>query len=81
MSDLSDLFAAQDKSARCKAEAENALTRYELAMVEERCAYLISQHEPIASAGIDREKLRLILKYVRHGQLRRLVRELKELPK
>ena len=80
MSDLSDLFSCHDKAARWKAEFENASARLELARINENCAHLISQYEPINSSGINREKLRLILSYIRHGQIERLVRELKETP-
>ena len=67
MSDLSLLFQKQDKSALWKVKRENATARYELAKIEERCAYLISQHEPIASLDINREQLRAVLRYVEYG--------------
>lgn len=72
MSDLSDLFAAQDKTRRWRAERENASARYELALIEERCAMLISQYEPINSIGIDREKLRLVFRFLRNGNVNTL---------
>ena len=79
MSDLATLFNCQEKSARWKAERENAAARYELARINEHCAYLISQHEPISSLNIDRDKIRIVLKYIRYGDLDRLSNDLKEL--
>jgi len=78
MNDLSILFSMEDKSARWAAEMENATARYELAKFDEHCAYLISQHEPIASLGLDREKLRVIFKYLKHRNLNRLNRDISE---
>ena len=79
MSDLATLFNCQEKSARWEAEWENAIARLELAKIDEHCAYLISQHEPIGSLNIDRDKIRIVLRYIRHGNLDRLDRDLKEL--
>ena len=79
MSDLIVLFQEQDKVKRWKAEVENANAQLQIARMNEHCAYLISQHEPVASLGLDREKLRLVLNYMRHGDLRRLDREFEEL--
>lgn len=79
MNDLSVLFNNREKSARWWAERENATARYELAKINEHCAFLISQHEPITSLGIDRERLQLILKYIMHGNISRLNRDFEEL--
>ena len=79
MSDLAVLFSAYEKVARRVAEFENASARLELARIEEHCAYLISQHEPVASLKLDRERLRLVLNYIRYGDLKRLDREFEEL--
>jgi hypothetical protein len=68
MSDLRSLYVAQDRVARWSAESENASARLELARMEERMAYLISQHEPVHSLQIDREVLRTLLTFVRHGR-------------
>ena len=75
MSDLSDLFAAQEKTKRWRAEFENASARLELAQIAERAAYLISQHHPVADLDVNREHLRLILRYLRHGSLSRMAAE------
>lgn len=75
MSDLMILFHAEDKTRRWRVEVENATARLELAKIHENCAYLISQHEPVASLGLDREKLRHVLNFIHHGDLERLLRE------
>lgn len=79
MSDLLDLFRANEVTERWKAELENASARLELARIRERSAFLISQHEPVFSLSINREKLRLILAYLQHGSVDRLLREAKEI--
>ena len=78
MNDLQNLFMAQEKTARRRAEWEGAAARMELAQYEERMARLMSQHEPVAELGIDRERLRLILSYVQHGDQGRLARDVSE---
>ena len=72
MNDLSVLFQEQDRVARWKAEVENATARLQIARMNEHIALLISQHDPVASLGLDRERLRLALNYIRHGELSRL---------
>lgn len=71
MSDLQKLFNAQDITARWRAESEGASARLEIAQIKERAAYLISQHEPVASLGLDREALRAALSYLWHGDAQR----------
>ena len=75
MSDLAALFHAEEKTRRWTAEWENASARMELAQHNERMARLISQHEPVASLGLDRERLRHVLGYIKHGDLARLDRD------
>lgn len=77
MSDLGKLLNCQETSARYLAELGRASARLELAKVDEHCAYLISQHEPIASLDINREQLRLVLRYIKYGDMDRLVRSFK----
>jgi len=79
MNDLSILFKEEDNVRRWNAELENATARLELARMNKNCAHLLSQHEPVAAIGLDRERLRLALNYVRHGDLSRLSREFEEL--
>ena len=78
MSDLCSLFMREETTRRWRAERENASARLELALIYEHIAYLISQHEPVASLGIDRNELRAILAYIHHGDINRLKREVVE---
>jgi hypothetical protein len=75
MSDFGVLLAAQTESKRRWAEREAANARWEIAKTNERIAYLLSQHEPVAELGLDREALRAALRYVQHGDLDRMHRE------
>lgn len=77
MSDFATLMSRQNETVRWRVEVENAAARLELAKIRERMAYLISQHEPVNSLGLDRERLRLALRYLEHGNLTRLENELK----
>lgn len=74
--DLSALFRAQDDVARWRAERENATARLELAQQREAMAFLISQHEPLHSLGIDRKAMATLLAFVRHHDRHRLNREI-----
>lgn len=73
--DFGTLMFAQNNIERWKAERENATARLELAQMNERIAHLVSQHEPVASLGLDRERLRIALRFIQHGDLGRLSRE------
>ena len=75
MNDLSILWTEQDRVSRWTAEVENATARLQIARMNEHIAHLLSQHEPVASLGLDRERLRLVLNYIRHGEVDRLFRE------
>ena len=81
MSDLEALFAAQAEVRRWRAEVENASARRDLALMRQHMAHLLSQHEPVHSLGLDRERLRLALQFVQHGSEPRLMNDLKELLK
>jgi hypothetical protein len=74
--DLARLFSAHDKVERWSAERENATARLELARREENSAFLLSQHEPVATLGMDREGLRVLLAFLYHGDKARLNREI-----
>lgn len=79
--DLSTLFSAGTEVSRWRAEGENASARLEIARTKEARAYLLSQHEPVASLGIDREVLRVLLNFTAHHDRSRLTRELSALGK
>lgn len=72
MSDLTSLYQAEDEIKRWTAERENAVARLELAQIKRNAAYLISQHQPVAQSGINREMLRCFLSFLAHGNLTRL---------
>jgi len=76
VSDLTNLFDSHTHVARWTAERENASARLDLARASEARAYLISQHEPIHSLGIDRNVLRVLLHFTAHHDKARLTREL-----
>lgn len=79
MSDLENLYHAQEHTRHWRAECENASARLELAQWKERMAQLMSQYQPVASLELDRERLRLALEFVRHGDIRRLDRDFADL--
>lgn len=69
MSDLTNAFAHRNEQRRWIAERENATARLELAQIRERLALVLSQHEPVASLGLDRDALRKVIDYVRTGRI------------
>lgn len=81
MSALQQLFIAQAHVARWRAEHENASARLELAEAAECMAYLVSQHEPLHSLGIDRNVMTVLLSFVQHHDKHRLERALAQLAK
>lgn len=78
MNDLSALFDAQERVRRWNAEGENAEARLTLARTDVARAYLLSQREPVASLGIDRDVLRALLAFTAHHDESRLTRELEQ---
>lgn len=65
-----------DAVKRWMAERENATARMELAWTQECCRLLILQHDPVASLGIDRKALKVLLDFVQHHDPARLRREI-----
>lgn len=76
--DLQALFSAQEEVRRWRAESENASARLQLATAKEARAALLSNHEPVASLGMDREALRILLSFTVHGDTKRMHREVAE---
>lgn len=76
--DLQALFYAQSETRRWRAESENAGARLQLARADEARAFLLSQHEPVASLGMDRKALRILLSFTVHGDTKRMRREVDE---
>lgn len=67
--DLAMAFKERDNVTRWMAEGENATTRLEMAQLKERLWLILSQHEPVASLGLDRDKLRIVLDFIRTGRV------------
>ena len=65
---------------RWMAEKENAEARLNLARTHECCSLLLSQHDPVFSLGIDRDKLKVLLDFVQHHDPLRLRRECESIP-
>ena len=68
--DFPAYMTAQTETKLARAEANAASTNVELRLMRERCAELMSQHEPVAGLGLDRELVRQVLHYVQCGRLK-----------
>jgi hypothetical protein len=79
MSDFAKLMIDEEAVRRWTAEHDSAGAHLEIAQARRNCSFLISQHDPVAKLGIDREKLRAVLAYVWHGDLGRLERDFAKL--
>jgi hypothetical protein len=75
MSDFARLMIEEAEVRRWRAEHENTSARLEIANARRNCSFLISQHDPVAKLGIDREKLRAVLAFVWHGDVGRMERD------
>lgn len=69
-SDFANYLAKQTETREAKVGLDYASTRLDLARMRERCAELMSQHEPLNGLGIDREAVRQVLHYVQCGRLK-----------
>ena len=76
MSSLQRLFAADDAVQRWTAQREFATARLEIARMDRAMAWLLSQHEPVAKLGINRSVLAVLFAFVKHGDEKRLAREI-----
>lgn len=79
MSEYGVFLGSGEEVRRWQAERENANARLALAQARRCCALLVSQHEPVHSLGIDRERLRVLLDFVQHHDAARLRREVESL--
>lgn len=68
--DFGSYMHRQTETKLAQAEYNAASIRIELRLIHERCAELISQHEPLASLGVNRELVRQVLHYVQCGRLK-----------
>lgn len=69
MSDFATYQNRKDITAKHRAEREAATARLELALVHERCAEVMSQHEPLNTLGLDRDAVRRLLSFINSGHL------------
>ena len=79
MSDLELLFKAMREVDKWMAERNYASSQLDLAMMRKNMRELISQHEPLHSVDIDRDKLRAVFSYLEHGNATRLENEVRNL--
>lgn len=61
-------MAAQAETRVARAEYNSASRALDLALIRERCAEVISQHQPVAALGLDRDALAKVLTYVLTGR-------------
>lgn len=70
LNDFSHYQRAQTETKLARAESNAASVTVDLRLMRERCAELMSQHEPLAGLGVDRELVRQVLHYVQCGRLK-----------
>lgn len=70
LNDFSRYQYAQTETKLARAESNAASVTVELRLMRERCAELMSQSEPLAGLGVDREAVRQVLHYVQCGRLK-----------
>lgn len=68
--DFSHYQYAQTETRLARAESNAASVTVDLRLMRERCAELMSQSEPLAGLGVDRELVRQVLHYVQCGRLK-----------
>lgn len=73
--DLSRVFETGEQVRRWAAERENASARLELAEMRHASATLLSRGDPVSHLGMNREHLRVLLAFLAHNDLPRLLRE------
>lgn len=66
---FSRYMQAKETTARRRGEREAASAQLELALVRERCAEVLSQHEPINALGLDRDAVVKLVRYINCGRL------------
>jgi hypothetical protein len=66
---MNDYMRAKERTATARAKFEAASNMLERRIIEERMAELISQHDPVNTIGIDRDKLSAALYYAKTGRL------------
>lgn len=70
LNDFANYLHRQTETKLARAESNAASVTVELRLLRERCAELMSQSEPLAGLGVDRELVRQVLHYVQCGRLK-----------
>lgn len=70
LNDFATYMHRQTETKLARAEPNAASVTVELRLMRERCAELMSQAEPLAGLGVDRELVRQVLHYVQCGRLK-----------
>ena len=68
--DFPEYLHRQTVTKLARAELNAASVKGDLCLMRERCAEVMSQGEPLASIGLDRELVRQVLQYVQTGRLK-----------
>lgn len=68
----------QTEMKLARAESNAASIKVELQLMRERCAELMSQHEPLAGLKADRGSIRQVLQYIQTGRLTRKRADLRQ---
>lgn len=76
--DLQRLFNAGLRVDSARHRRDHADTLLDLERSRECIHFLLSQHEPVASLGVDREALRVLLSYIQHNDKARMNREVQQ---
>lgn len=69
MSHFASYMHAKEITARHRAQRDAASAGLELAIVLERCAEVLSQHEPLHSLDLDREAVERLVRFIQCGRL------------
>lgn len=67
--DFSRYMNAKEITARHRAQRDAASAGLDLAIMRERCAEVLSQHEPINTLGLDRDAVRRLVFFIQCGRL------------
>ena len=67
--DFSRYMSAKETTARYRAQREAASAGLDLAQMRERCAEVISQHEPLNTLGLNRDAVRRLVLFIQCGRL------------
>ena len=78
MSGFARLMHAETEVLRAQEAYSHGATHLQLSRMRRNMAFLLSQHEPVKSLGIDRDRLRLALEFIEHGDEKRCARDLVE---